>query len=161
MDATHIVRGRYDVLIPPKYHNCYKTYQSRLLWQYRKIQEVKYFGRVYYAVYQHFLNDIDYLDYHPSIHTDNDPITSQETKYQRYKRNTCNSCMTRQYVYLSFDQTEYLSKLIVNIEKINKKLHCDSSNIPSRQTCFGPLTFGESWGIYSNAKKKRKLKQNL
>ena len=73
-DTTCIILGRYDVLKFPKYHNCSKVYQCRPLWQYGKTQDVIYLGSMYYAVYQHFLSAIIHLDYHPSMHADDNPV---------------------------------------------------------------------------------------
>ena len=88
---THIILGRYDVLRFPNYYSCSKTYQSRLLWQYKKIQDVKYLGSDYYAIYKCFLSAKDNLDYHPSMHTENDPNTSCKTSSPGFKRNAYNS----------------------------------------------------------------------
>ena len=51
----------------PNYYNCSKVYQCRLLWQYWKIEKVKYLGSVCCVVYQCFLSAIDHPDYHASI----------------------------------------------------------------------------------------------
>ena len=50
---------------------------------------------------------------------------------------------------------------MVALEKVNKTLHQEISNIPSRQKSFGLLTWLFSWGMYTNAKNIKKIKQNL
>ena len=47
------------------------------------------------------------------------------------------------------------------LEEINKKLHKEVLNIPSRQKHFGLLTLLFSWGTYTNAKRTKEIKQNL
>ena len=127
--------------------------QCRLPWQYRKIQEeVKYFSSVYHAIYQCFLSATDYLDCHPSMHVENNPETSYKSSNSRFKRNTYNSHEVRQYVNLSADETEYLSKLMVDLEKINKNLYWEISNIPSRQKHLGLSTWLFGWGMHTKAK---------
>ena len=64
-------------------------------------------------------------------------------------------------IHISVDKTVYLSKLIATIEKINKRLHCDISDVSSRLKCFGLLTWLFGWGTYTNAKNIKKIKQNL
>ena len=159
-DTMCIIWERYDVIRFPNYYNCSKMYQCRLPWQCRKIQEVKCLGSVYYAVYQCFLSTKDHLDYHPSIHAENNSKTSHKTRNPRFNRNAYNSCEGRQYPDLSVDETEYLSKLMVAIKKINKKLHWEISNIPSRQKHFSPLTRLIGWGMYINDQNIKKIEQS-
>ena len=55
---------------------------------------------------------------------------------------------------------EYLLKLMASIENNNKKLYHDISNIPSRQKCFGLLTWlfaGEPTPMTIDIKKIKKI----
>ena len=80
-------------------------------------------GSVYSVVYQFFLSAIDCLDYHPSMHADDNPeVPGKETPRDLGAMHD-RPVKTRQYSDLSTAESEYLSKLMAAIEKINKKLH--------------------------------------
>ena len=81
-DITQLTWERSKILVYPNHYNCSKTYQCRLLMQYRKIQgEVEYPGHIYYAVCKCFFGAIDHMDYHPSMHADPNPQSSKSTSY--------------------------------------------------------------------------------
>ena len=84
---------RSKVRTIPNHYNHLKSYQCRLSKQYRRIQsEFEYLGCICSAVYEHFFNAIDLLDYHPSKHVTPNPQSSKSTNYHRSRRRVCSSC---------------------------------------------------------------------
>ena len=65
---------------------------------------------MYFAIYQCFLSAVDHLEYHPSMHGENDPKALHKTSNSRFKTNVYNSHEARQYAVLNADKIEYLSK---------------------------------------------------
>ena len=107
-----------------KHYNCSEADHCRLLKQFKKIQgEVNHLSHIYYAVCEHIFSAKDHMDYHPSKHVNPTFQSSNSTNCQRSRRWTCASCKMRQYFDLSADETEYLSQIKVNLQRVNKKFH--------------------------------------
>ena len=100
--------------------------------------------------------------------------SSESTNHQRSRRRACPSCKTRQYFDLSADEIEYLSKLKVVLETVNRKLHHNimktHPSVTSKRvkkpshyshTRFSLLTWLFGWVVFINDRNIRKIKQNL
>ena len=114
--------------------------------------EIQYIYKVFHAIYKKFLTTIDHIDYHPS-----QQYVKNKTRVKRGDLYTLHGQYHSPTRELSPSEEKFLDTFLKALYRINPNLH----NTLSRMKRTGIFTWLLGWGIFANARRISKIKDNL
>ena len=114
-------------------------------------RDIYYIIQVFHATYKKFLTAIDHIDYHSTQMQNNVTRTKRSVTYDIYGRYHSPTKT------LTPSEENFLDAFMKALYKINPSLH----NNLSCMKRVGVFTWILGWGVYSNARKIAKIKDNI
>ena len=115
----------------------------------RFLMEINYLDELFSVVYRKFLNDIDHIEYHPTL--------QDETSFETRSKHSIIFSETGLYntfsCELSPTEELFLDKLLIALENMNSTI----TQKFKRMKRYSILTWVLGWGVFSNAPISTKL----
>ena len=136
-----------------KSHMCVQCpYECQAKLKFEKFKwEIHYIMKIFHAIYRKFLTAIDHIDYHPSQVQSNITQTKRSVTYGIYGHYHSPTKT------LTPSEESFLTAFMEALHKINPSLHKNLSHMKR----VGIFTWILGWGVYSNARKIAKIKDNI
>ena len=109
------------------------------------------------------MDAVDHMEFHPSSASEGESSSEESPPEEGSQRKKCSTVFLETGRYESTDCTlspedeEFMDLFLLILERVNKDLHAQIT----RDKWSVALVFPLGWGVYSNSKQIKKIKENL
>ena len=109
------------------------------------------------------MDAVDHMEFHPSSASERESSSEESPPEEGSQRKKHSTVFIETSRYESTDHTlspedeEFMDLFLLTLERVNKDLHAQIT----RDKWSDALVFALGWGVYSNSKQIKKIKENL